>query len=397
VSPFAEQRRGETPPFAEHQRGETPPFAEHQRGVTPPFAEQRCSETLPFAEHQRGETPPFAEDQQGETPPFAEQRRGETPPFAEHQQAAPPAHPLSDSPSYGPFRIRPEARGDHPEDRGDHPEARGDHPEARGNHSEAQNEHPESPDIYPTAGEERARLNPPEHRDDQAGDPDPYGLSVPPGRRIQPSPTRRPNRLVRGLLAGLAAGLLIFGAGGFVAGRFTAPEPPAPAAQSNNDLGVFERNQVKINSAHFQGTGLTTLAQGWLPYLATCTRTNPQSDGEKTRVRCTLDGMSAIFVQYKSLAQRDKARAKTLSQAADARSLTKGVGAATKRKTANSGTTGDYIEYAFRLTERDVTRTVSGIWWDDAQTPVAGCLLAYWRDSLGQNWSPMRDLWSRYA
>jgi len=44
-----------------------------------------------------------------------------------------------------------------------------------------------------------------------------------------------------------------------------------------------------------------------------------------------------------------------------------------------------------------VTRTVAGIWWEDAQTPIAAYLLAYWKDGLGERWEPMRDLWSRYA
>jgi hypothetical protein len=37
------------------------------------------------------------------------------------------------------------------------------------------------------------------------------------------------------------------------------------------------------------------------------------------------------------------------------------------------------------------------MWWDDARTPVAGYLLAYWKEGLGEKWEPMRDLWSRYA
>ena len=60
-------------------------------------------------------------------------------------------------------------------------------------------------------------------------------------------------------------------------------------------------------------------------------------------------------------------------------------------------TEGNYVEYAYRLTERGTTRTVSGLWWDDAQAPVAGYLLAYWKDGVGESWAPMRDLWSRYA
>jgi hypothetical protein len=230
-------------------------------------------------------------------------------------------------------------------------------------------------------------------------DPDSsFGFSAPPGRRIEPSPPRRRSRLLLGLASGLAAGLLLFGTAGWYLGRATAPAGTATTPGATTP-GVFERNQIRINTPDFQGTGLTTLSKGWLPYLATCNRAAPTAaQGEKTRVRCTLDGMSAIFVEYNSVAERDKARVKTLSQAADARELTTGAAAPTQqRPTPSKRTTGNYVEYAYRLTESGVTRTISGIWWDDAKTPVAGYLLAYWKDGMGETWEPMRDLWSRYA
>ncbi|MCO8270961.1 hypothetical protein M1L60_10185 [Actinoplanes sp. TRM 88003] len=229
----------------------------------------------------------------------------------------------------------------------------------------------------------------------------PYGFAAPPGRRIEPSPPPQRSRLFVGLLAGLVVGLLLFGAGGFFAGRATAPKAeaapaPAPTSTAGDSLGVFEQNQVAVNSPDFKGTALTTLAEGWLPYLSTCSRPKPNG-GEKVRVRCTLDGMSAIFVEYESVAERDKARVKAMGQAVDARTLTPGVAPAAERSTPSGRTTGNYLEYAYRLTEGGTTRTVSGMWWDDAQTPVAGYLLAYWEEGLGEKWEPMRDLWSRYA
>ena len=227
----------------------------------------------------------------------------------------------------------------------------------------------------------------------------PYGFAAPRGRRIEPSPPPQRSRLVVGLLAGLVTGLLLFGTGGYFAGRATAPQAPAPAPRA---LGVFERNQVAVNQPDFAGTGLTALAEGWLPYLSTCSRSGSPggpklNDGEKVRVRCTLDGMSAIFVAYESAAERDKARVKAVGQADDARTLTPGVAPAAERATPSGRTTGNYLEYAYRLTEGGTTRTVSGMWWDDARTPVAGYLLAYWKEGLGEKWEPMRDLWSRYA
>jgi hypothetical protein len=165
---------------------------------------------------------------------------------------------------------------------------------------------------------------------------------------------------------------------------------------------LFEQSQVAINEPDFANTGLTTLAQGWLPYLSSCSRSGERNgpnlnEGEKVRVRCTLDGMSAIFVEYKSIADRDKARVRNLGENVDARSLTPGAGPAVEKTTPSGRVTGNYVEYAYKLTEGGNTRIVSGIWWDDAQTPIAGYLLAFWKEGLGERWEPMRDLWSRYA
>jgi hypothetical protein len=244
---------------------------------------------------------------------------------------------------------------------------------------------------------------------------DPYDFSAPSsfsGRRIEPSPPPDRNRLIIGIVAGLVAGLLLFGTGGWLVGRAGAPNPkPEPGAGPDRGaqtatpsgaLGIFEQSQVALNQPHFASTGLVTLAQGWQPYLSSCARSGERGGpslnaGEKTRVRCTLDGMSAIFVEYRSITDRDKARVKALGQNVDARALTPGVGPAAERPAPSGRTTGNYVEYAYKLTERGTTRTVSGIWWDDAQTPVAAYLLAYWKEGVGESWEPMRDLWSRYA
>jgi hypothetical protein len=244
--------------------------------------------------------------------------------------------------------------------------------------------------------------------DSAPASPPPYEFSSFSGRRIEPSPPPDRSRLVMGLIAGLVAGLLVFGVGGFFAGRATggkaAPKVTATATASPaaGKLGVFEQSQLTLNQPHFAGTGLVTISQGWLPYLSSCSRSGEPggpalNPGEKARVRCTLDGMSAIFVEYDSIAARDKARVKTLSQNVDARTLTPGVGAAAQRSTPSGRITGNYVEYAYKLTEGGVTRPVAAVWWDDAQTPVAGYLLAYWKEGLGESWDPIRDLWARYA
>ncbi|MFI5888709.1 hypothetical protein ACIA5D_01170 [Actinoplanes sp. NPDC051513] len=221
---------------------------------------------------------------------------------------------------------------------------------------------------------------------------DPYGLPVTPMPRIEPTPPPpRPTRLLAGLLIGLLAGLLLFGVTGVLVGRTTAPQPEPPRAPEPTP-SLFEQTQASLNRPKFANSSLLPLAQGWLPYLSTCARSTPNAgDGESVRIRCTASGMSAFFVQYKTTADRDKARADLKKQAEDARTLAPGV-----TQTAPK-TSGNYVEYAYRLTEGGVTRTVAGMWWEDPQAPTAAYLLAYWKDGLGERWEPMRDLWSRYA
>jgi len=247
---------------------------------------------------------------------------------------------------------------------------------------------------------------------------DPYGFSVTPsyapGPRIEPTPKQPKGRFLRPALAGLLAGLLIFGTGGWFLGRASggdsdpvptaAPLAPAPNAGA---LPPYEQNQVSINQPKFTGR-LAPIAQGWLPQLSGCSRSGDKSSsdtsggdtdgpvlnkGEKTRVRCEMDAMSLIFVEYVTIADRDKARVNTLGQNVDARTLTPGVGAAVERATPSGRTTGNYVEYAYQASGR----TVSGIWWDDSATPVAAYLLAFWKEGAGQKWEPMRDVWARYA
>ncbi len=237
--------------------------------------------------------------------------------------------------------------------------------------------------------------------------PDPFGLSSPVGRgpRIEPSPPPRRNRLILGLIAGFLAGLLLFGIGGYVLGRATAPgpgpvRPPTPPVPSPS-LGVYEQSQVALNRARLSGP-FAPLAEGWLPYLSACDRSGdpggPElNKGEKVRVRCRFDGMSVIFVEYATVADRDKARVRALSQNVDARTLTPGVAVAGERPAPSGRTSGSYVEYAYAVTQGSGARTVGGIWWDDARVPVAAYMLAYWTDGVGGSWAPMREIWARYA
>ncbi|GLY94767.1 hypothetical protein [Actinoplanes sp. NBRC 103695] len=228
-----------------------------------------------------------------------------------------------------------------------------------------------------------------------------------PGPRIEPSPPKQRNKLVFGILAGLAAGLLIFGAPGFFIGRETAPsaspEPatPAPSTSAAPAFGVYEQSQIELNKARLTDA-LAPAAQGWLPYLSNCEKNGEVggpilNKGEKTRVRCRLDGMSMIFVEFATVTDRDKARVKTLSQNVDARTLTPGVGPAGDKATPSGRTSGSYVEYAYTVEENRARQTVAGIWWDDTKTPVAAYMLAFWKSGVGEDWAPMRDLWGRYA
>ncbi|MEV4643042.1 hypothetical protein AB0J80_37455 [Actinoplanes sp. NPDC049548] len=238
--------------------------------------------------------------------------------------------------------------------------------------------------------------------------PDRFGFEVSPsygsGPRIEPTPKQPRGRFLFPALAGLVAGLLIFGTGGWFLGRSGAHDDPAPtptvAAPSptpSASQGVYEQNQIAINQPKFAGS-LGSVAEGWLPHLSGCSRSGEKSGpklnrGEKVRVRCEMDAMSVIFVEYATTADRDKARVATLGQNVDARTLTPGVGAAAERATPSGRTNGNYVEYAYKVSGR----TVAGIWWDDNATPVAAYLLAFWKEGTGEKWEPMRDVWARYA
>jgi hypothetical protein len=241
--------------------------------------------------------------------------------------------------------------------------------------------------------------------DSGSGDPaDPYGFgSGPSGRpRIEPSPKPEKGRFLLPALAGLIVGLLVFGTGGWFLGRTTAgPAEPSPtgrpSAPPGPPAGAYEQNQIAINSPKFTGS-LATISQGWLSQLSGCARSGDNrgpdlNDGEKARVRCEMDAMSVIFVEYTSAAERDEAHARTLTQNVDARQLAPGVAPAAQRATPSRRTAGNYVEYAYQA----AGRTVSAIWWDDSGSPVAAYLLAFWKDGAGEKWEPMRDIWTRYA
>ena len=275
--------------------------------------------------------------------------------------------------------------------------------------------HPAELDAYglpvsPTSGGGRFGMEPvpgdPFGVEPVPGDPFGFDTSMSRGPRIEPSPPPQRGKFLLGAVTGLLAGLLVFGVGAFFVGRLTAgpgdPAAPQPVgASAAPSLGVYEQSQVVVNQAKFAGA-LAPLTQAWLPYLSGCDRSGAAGGpglnrGEKTRVRCRFDGMSVVFVEYASIADRDKARVKILSQNVDARTLTPGVGAAGERAAPSGRTSGNYVEFAYTVDENKRKQTVAGIWWDDAATPVAAYMLGFWQTGVGESWAPMREVWARYA
>jgi hypothetical protein len=220
--------------------------------------------------------------------------------------------------------------------------------------------------------------------------------------RITPSPPPQRGRLIVGLLIGALAGLLVFGTAGFFVGRSTAPEasgttggdrPTPPPTPGPSALPPYEASQLALNKGKFDGE-LAAFAESWLPWVAGCIR-NGEPGGprplpaEKTRIFCEIGGLNVFFVEYKSLAERDKAHALRVALNIDARELTPGVGRPDERR----GTSG---AYAFREGSGATARTVASLWWDDADKPVAGFLQGPWK-GLGESWDPLRDVWRRYS
>ncbi len=244
-------------------------------------------------------------------------------------------------------------------------------------------------------------------RQSVSGPPDPILGTRPSWEpRIVPSPPPRRGKLLVGFLAGLTAGLLIFGGAGFFVGRSTAPQaarPPASlpsAAPPESQLSSYETAQQAANRRAFP-PALETIAAPWLPYVGACLRDGQPSvkllRGEKSRVRCEHGDVVFMFVEYTSVAERDKVRIANLSKNVDARQLTPGVAGQREGPTPSGHTTGDYVEYAYTLPSGTARAPVAALWWDDASAPVGAYMIAFWKDKLGGSWEPLRALWAEHA
>lgn len=206
------------------------------------------------------------------------------------------------------------------------------------------------------------------------------------------------------LVAGLVAGLLVVGAGGFFVGRCTAPAGtvaarPTPSAAAPA-LSVFHRAQEAANRRTL-APGLNGIAAPWLPYLGDCTRNGEGAvklgRGEKARLRCHHGDVVVTFVEYQSTAERDKARSAKLGQNVEARRLTPGVAAPREGFTPSGRMAGDYLEYAYTVKVGTSDGPVGALWWDDRGAPVGAYLAANWREKMAGSWEPLRDLWAAHA
>jgi hypothetical protein len=223
--------------------------------------------------------------------------------------------------------------------------------------------------------------------------------------RIAPVTKPPRGRIVRAALLGLAAGMLVFAPLGYFAGHETGPAPaPSHAASSTSGpsvLPLFEYTQLQLNKPKFTSE-LTPIANSWLPWVTGCAKSGDKDgpragDGEDSRVACHFSNTTIFFVRYKSTDERDKAYTKYLAQNIDAKQLTPGVSEAATKKTTSGTVTGRYVEFAYKTSNDANGKAVCGVWWADANAPIAAYLLAYWTDGLGESWEPLRDVWRRYS
>ncbi len=213
------------------------------------------------------------------------------------------------------------------------------------------------------------------------------------------------SRFRLGIALGLIVGLVTFGTTGclvgawaFGSGSMFGKPAPSQSAGPGTGLGPYAQSRVALNSPKFTGD-LATFSRPWFAVVSLCYKNGDPggptlSEDEEIHIFCTKDGISFHFVQYRSIAARDKARARNLEKNVDARQLAPGVAEPTQRRTASGASSGSYVEFATNQGGDRPGRTiVAGIWWDNTDTPVACYLLAFWIDGLGESWEPLRDLW----
>jgi hypothetical protein len=181
----------------------------------------------------------------------------------------------------------------------------------------------------------------------------------------------------------------------------TAAVAPKPvAALGTPSLPPFEQRQLTMNRALFSGE-LADFAATWLAKVSDCASSRDERgpvlrEGEQTRIVCWHGNVAVYFIAYRSAADRDRVRARVMGDHTVAQQLAPGATGPVDWVASSGNSHGTYVEYAYDIDQGSPTkRTVCGAWWDSVGANVAGYLLAYWRDDLGESWEPLRDVWRR--
>ncbi|RQW83306.1 hypothetical protein DKL51_31785, partial [Micromonospora globispora] len=171
---------------------------------------------------------------------------------------------------------------------------------------------------------------------------------------------------------------------------------PATKPSASASAPLYEATQASLNKAKFDGD-LVPLAEPWLERMGGCAA-NGEVGGpklpadEKKHVFCRYGGVSLHFGQYASHTEKDAARAYRQQLNLAGGALAPGLREATRTTGGASGTSGSYIEYAFKGEDG---RTICGIWWDRDNETSALYMETLCEAGLGGNWDALRDLWRR--
>jgi hypothetical protein len=118
------------------------------------------------------------------------------------------------------------------------------------------------------------------------------------------------------------------------------------------------------------------------------------SAGELTHVLCRNGGVFIHFASYPEPAKKEVARGYRQQLALDGPELAPGLVQPERREGGVTKAPGLYVEYAFK---GDDDRTLCGIWWDRDGSAAAVYMEALCQETLGGDWEPLRDLWSRHS
>jgi hypothetical protein len=351
---------------------ETRPDVDEQEAVAPPHPSWPPAPPAPTSTPQSG--PPYTAPQSG--PPYATPQSG--PPYATPQSGPPYAAPQS-----GPPYATPQSPAGYPAEPEAYPQQ---WPPDQGPVSAPpEQQWPAEPAADPRWSAE------PEFDDPRSG----------PSRIEWSQPASKRGKLVPGLVAGLVVGVLAAGAGGYFIGQGNSgeasPSSPGTAAPSGS-LPPYEASLVTINKAKFSGE-TSALAEPWLSAMGGCTSNTDTggpglSAGELTHVLCRNGGVFIHFASYPEPAKKEVARGYRQQLALDGPELAPGLVQPERREGGVTKAPGLYVEYAFK---GDDDRTLCGIWWDRDGSAAAVYMEALCQETLGGDWEPLRDLWSRHS